>query len=93
MPTGVIIAKDIRNIIMTGKTNQLYVVSDFVQMGNRDAVTRCLSRLVDENILIRLSQGLYLYPTRTRFGIQKSSLDSIAKAVAERIRVLLSHLD
>lgn len=84
MPTGTIIAKGIRHRITTGKENQLYVVSDFADMGNSDAVTRILSRLSEENVLVRLAQGLYLFPIRTRFGMQKPSLDTIAETIAAK---------
>ena len=47
-------------------------------------VTRVLSRLKEEQFLVRLSQGIYLYPSRNRFGICKPSIDQIANAIAEK---------
>ena len=41
-------------------------------------------RLKDEEMLIRLSQGIYLYPSRNRFGICKPSIDQIANAIADK---------
>lgn len=63
---------------------QLYVVSDFADLNNDALVTRVLSRLEKENSLMRLSQGIYLYPSRNRYGIHKPSIDVIAKAIAEK---------
>lgn len=62
----------------------LYVVSDFADLNNDALVTRVLSRLEKENVLIRLSQGIYLYPSRNRYGVHKPSIDVIAKAIAEK---------
>ena len=63
---------------------QLYVVSDFADLNNDALVTRVLSRLEKENFLTRLSQGVYLYPSRNRYGIHKPTIDLIAKAIAEK---------
>ncbi|MDR2149119.1 MAG: DUF6088 family protein [Tannerella sp.] len=79
-----ILSKEIRNRIMQKGESMLYVVSDFADLNNDALVTRVLSRLEKENFLIRLSQGIYLYPSRNRYGIHKPSIDVIAKAIAEK---------
>ena len=79
-----ILSKEIRNRIMQQGESMLYVVSDFADLNNDALVTRVLSRLEKENVLIRLSQGIYLYPSRNRYGIHKPSIDVIAKAIAEK---------
>lgn len=58
------------------------MVRDFVDLNNDGVVTRALSRLAEEGILVRLSQGIYLYPQRNRFGILKPNIDEIASAIA-----------
>jgi len=79
-----IVSKEIRNRIMQTGEGMLYVVSDFADLNNDALVTRVLSRLEKENFLIRLSQGIYLYPSRNRYGVHKPSIDVIAKAIAEK---------
>ena len=79
-----ILSKEVRNRIMQQGESMLYVVSDFADLNNDASVTRALSRLEKENFLIRLSQGIYLYPSRNRYGIHKPSIDVIAKAIAEK---------
>ena len=60
------------------------MVSDFVHLNNDGLVTRALSRLEKEGVLIRLSQGLYLYPLRNKFGVLRPSIEDIASAIAEK---------
>lgn len=79
-----ILSKEIRNRIMQKGEGQLFVVSDFADFNNDSLVTRVLSRLEKENFLVRLSQGLYLYPIRNRFGTHKPTIDLIAQAIAEK---------
>lgn len=81
---GTILTKEIRNAIERNGPNKLYMVRDFAYLNNDGLVTRALSRLEKEGVLIRLSQGLYLYPLRNRFGILRPSIDEIAYAIAEK---------
>ena len=76
--------KEIRGIIEKNGPNRLYMVQDFAHLNNDGLVTRTLSRMEKEGILIRLSQGLYLYPLRNKFGILRPSIDEIAYAIAEK---------
>lgn len=84
MPTGTIIAKDIKTRIEEGGRNRIYAVSDFADLDNDAAVNRILSRMNGNGMLVRLAQGLYLYPNVTRFGTQMPSIDVIAKTIAEK---------
>lgn len=81
---GVILTKEIRNTIESNGSNKLYMVQDFAYLNNDGLVTRTLSRLEKEGVLIRLSQGIYLYPSRNKFGILRPSIEEIAYAVAEK---------
>ena len=81
---GVILTKEIRNTIESNGPNKLYMVQDFAYLNNDGLVTRVLSRLEKEGVLIRLSQGIYLYPSRNKFGILRPSIEEIAYAVAEK---------
>ena len=79
-----ILTKEIRNIIDQNGPNRLYMVSDFAHLNNDGLVTRALSRLEKEGVLIRLSQGLYLYPLRNKFGVLRPSIEDIAYVIAEK---------
>lgn len=79
-----ILSKEIRNRIVQGGEGRLYVVGDFADLNNDALVTRVLSRLEKDKLLIRLSQGFYLYPNQNRYGVHKPSIDVIAKAIAEK---------
>ena len=57
---GIILTKEIRNTIESNGPNKLYMVQDFAHLNNDGLVTRALSRLEKEGVLIRLSQGIYL---------------------------------
>lgn len=79
-----ILTKEIRSIINQSGPNKIYMVSDFAHLNNDGLVTRALSRLEKEEVLIRLSQGIYLYPLKNRFGVLRPSIEDIAYAIAEK---------
>ncbi len=81
---GTVLTKEIRKAISENGPNKLYMVSDFAYLNNDGLVTRALSRLEKEGVLIRLSQGLYLYPLHNKFGILRPSIEEIAYAIAEK---------
>lgn len=78
------LTKQIRSRIESQGPNTLYMVQDFADLNNDGLATRALSRLENEGMLIRISQGLYLYPSRNRFGILKPTIDEIAAAIAQK---------
>lgn len=55
-----ILSKEIKGRIIQNGEDRLYKVNDFADLNNDTLVTRVLSRLEKENILVRLSQG-YIY--------------------------------
>lgn len=81
-----ILTKEIRSTIDRNGPNRLYMVSDFAGLNNDALVTRALSRLEKEGVLVRISQGLYLHPLKNRFGVLRPSVDEIAYAIAEKDR-------
>jgi len=62
----------------------MYVNSDFADLQNDALVSRVLSRLEAEGMLIRITQGLYLYPKRTKYGIVMPTLFEIAQTISEK---------
>ncbi|MFV0267847.1 MAG: DUF6088 family protein, partial [Draconibacterium sp.] len=81
---GHILSKEIKSRILQNGEGQLYVISDFADLNNDALVTRVLSRLEKEEFLLRLSQGLYLYPNRNRYGVHKPPIEEIARTIAEK---------
>ena len=79
-----VLTKQIRERIELQGENTLDMVRDFADLNNDGLVTRALSRLEKEGMLVRISQGIYLYPMRNRFGILKPSIDDIAVAIAQK---------
>lgn len=59
-----VISKVIKEQIIRNGENKIHTVSDFTDLNNDMLVTRVLSRLKEEELLVRLSQGIYLYPRR-----------------------------
>lgn len=58
---------------------------DFNAYGNTEAVKKALLRLEKQGFLVRLAQGIYLYPkVHKRLGMLYPSMDEIAKAIAKR---------
>lgn len=83
---AMVLSKVIKERIIQGGENKIYIISDFADLNNDALVTRVLSRLEKDGLLVRLSQGIYLYPSRNRFGICRPTIDVIAKAIAEKDR-------
>lgn len=79
-----VLTKEIRNTIERNGPGRLYMVQDFADLNNDGLVTRALSRLENEGMLIRLAQGLYLYPARNKYGILFPAIEKIAYAIAEK---------
>lgn len=79
-----VLTKEIRNTIERNGPGRLYMVQDFADLNNDGLVTRALSRLENEGRLIRLAQGLYLYPARNKYGILFPTIEKIAYAIAEK---------
>ena len=79
-----VLTEEIRNTIERNGPGRLYMVQDFADLNNDGLVTRALSRLENEGMLIRLAQGLYLYPARNKYGILFPTIEKIAYAIAEK---------
>ena len=58
---GIILTKEIRNTIESNGPNKLYMVQDFAHLNNDGLVTRALSRLEKEGVLIRLRNTATIY--------------------------------
>jgi hypothetical protein len=71
-------------LIQKGK-GKLVFPADFIGMGSNDAIRNALSRLLKEKILLRLGQGIYLYPEYDpEFGVLYPSIEAIAEEIARQ---------
>lgn len=65
---------------------------DFNAYGNTEAVKKALLHLEKQGFLVRLAQGIYLYPkVHKRLGTLYPSRDEIAKAIAKRDKAHQCH--
>lgn len=64
---------------------RIFFPEDFSELGTDDAVRQALHRLDQNDILVRIAQGIYLYPKRDdMLGILYPTLDEVAQAIARR---------
>jgi len=75
-----IIKKRIKHI----EEGNLFTISDFKDINNDSLVTRILSRLQKEGVIVRVATGIYMNPKKTQFGILYPTIDQIAQKIAER---------
>ncbi|GHV68860.1 hypothetical protein FACS1894199_16750 [Bacteroidia bacterium] len=63
----------------------MFFADDFMTFGTNVAVRHTLSRLCKNELLVRLSAGIYLYPKiDEQIGVLYPSIEAIAKAIAKR---------
>jgi len=64
---------------------KIYFLDDFSLLANSESVRKSLSVLVKKGILIRLTQGIYLYPKIDKeFGVLYPSIDDVCHEIARR---------
>ena len=64
---------------------KIYFLDDFSSIGSSESIRKSLSVLVKRGTLVRLTQGIYLYPKiDVEFGILYPSVDDVCKAIAKR---------
>jgi hypothetical protein len=64
---------------------KIYFSDDFTSIASYESIRKSLSTLVKKGILVRLTQGIYLYPkVDPEFGILYPSVDDVCKAIAKR---------
>ena len=78
------ISRTIREQISRIEKGKLFSINDFENTNNDNLVTRTLSRLQNEGVIVRVATGIYMNPTKTQFGILYPTIDQIAQKIAER---------
>jgi len=80
----------IKEFIKKKRRGNLFFANDFKPFGSGDSIRQVLSRLCKEEFIIRLSNGIYLYPKISkRIGVVYPSIEDIAKAIAKREKARL----
>ena len=82
------ISSQIENKIKRSKPGQIILPSDFKGLGTSTAIRKTLSRLVDQKVLVRMGQGVYVIPIHDKFfGEVLPSMEEIAASLAEKEHV------
>jgi uncharacterized protein DUF6088 len=89
MPT---VAENILTYARTLPEGALIGAKEVLHLGNRAAVDQALKRLHERHELMRLSQGLYVLPVKTRFGTRAPSAEKFVEALAAtRAETIVPH--
>ena len=75
------------NAIKKKGRGKLIFSNDFSDFGTNVAVRHALSRLCKSGLILRLAEGIYLYPKIDKelgLGVLYPSIDTIAKAIAKK---------
>lgn len=79
----------IKTTIEDSGRGHIFFPDDFSAEESSDTIRSALVRLCDDNIIIRLAQGIYCYPVidnKWGMGIMYPSIDEIAQAIAKKDR-------
>jgi len=81
------VESQIENKVKYGRRGQIYFASDFSTFGLPKSVNKAMEQLTKSGMLIRLAQGIYLYPkidTRLGLGVLYPTVETIAHEIAKR---------
>ncbi len=82
------INKQIESKVKRSKAGQIFLPSDFKDLGTSTAIRKTLSRLVEQKVLVRMGKGIYVVPIHDKvFGEVLPSVEEIAAAIAKKERV------
>ena len=75
--------RPLRQIIEETPPGSVIFRTDYPQY-NAEFVGNVLAKLVEENVIVKLAQGIYYRPKMSRFGAVKPSVIQIAESIAKR---------
>ena len=81
------VLKEIENKLKSGRRGKILFAADFSTFGLPKSVNKAMERLTQSGLIIRLAQGIYLYPqidTRLGLGVLYPSIETIANEIAKR---------
>ena len=84
---------DIKHQVELSQRGTVFFPDSFSSLGSSDAVRSALVRLCQNNILIRVAQGIYYYPkvdTKWGSGLIPPSVEEIALGIAARDKVRIA---
>lgn len=74
--------------VKRSKPGQIFIPSDFKDLGTSTAIRKALSRMVEQKVLIRMGQGVYATAVYDKvFGQILPSLEEIAASLAKKEHV------
>lgn len=79
--------RKIESIIKKKGRGEIFFANDFSAMGTNVAIRHALSRLCKSGLILRLAEGIYLYPKIDKelgLGIIYPSIDTIAQSIAKK---------
>ena len=76
-------SKTLRQRIEVMPEDSIFFRSDFPEY-HAEFVGSTLSELTDEGLLVRISQGIYAKPRKSRFGVVLPTVDKVVQAIASR---------
>jgi hypothetical protein len=80
----------IKESIIKRRRGKIIFADDFRSLGSGAAIRHALSRLSKDEFIVRLSNGIYLYPKISkRIGIVYPSIEDIARSIAKREKARL----
>jgi hypothetical protein len=78
----------ILNRIKSKKRGWVFCAKDFADLSTRNTIDKNLTRLIDDDIILRMDWGIYYYPIIQKdIGVIPPSIDDIAKAIAHSLGV------
>jgi hypothetical protein len=89
MPT---VAERILSYAQALPEGTLIGAKEVLHLGSRAAVDQALKRLHERNEMMRLAQGLYVLPVKTRFGTRAPAAEKVVEALAAtRAETIVPH--
>jgi hypothetical protein len=86
------VAERILEYARTLPEGALIGAKDALHLGSRAAVDQALKRLSERNELMRLAQGFYVLPVKTRFGVRAPQAEKVVQALAAtRAETIVPH--
>jgi hypothetical protein len=79
-----LIKNKVKSRIINLNKEDVFVITDFLDLGNYDAVKNVLSKLAKEKVIVRVMRGMYKKPNYNEFLMYEvpASPDSVARALA-----------
>src|SRR5580704_11671211 len=82
---GTLMQTVVEKILSEAKTlpeGALISAKEFLHLGSRAAVDQALKRLKERKELMRLYQGVYVRPVKTRFGVRAPAPEKVIEGIA-----------